>query len=65
VPGTVIDRDYPGSHPHGGGSLHPATTHYNGTMCTDYNGCFRRDAICYVLAILAISWPQGLLHAGL
>jgi hypothetical protein len=53
VPGTVIDRDYPGSRPRGGGSLHPATTHYNDTMCTGYNGCVGRDAICYVLAI---SW---------
>jgi hypothetical protein len=34
VPGTMIDRDYPGSRPRGGGSLHPATTHYSGTMCT-------------------------------
>jgi hypothetical protein len=48
VPGTVIDRDYPGSRTCGGGSLHPATTHYNGTMCTGYNGCVGRDAICYV-----------------
>jgi hypothetical protein len=56
VPGTVIGRDYLGSRPRGGGSLHPATTHYNGTMCTGYNGCVGRDAICYVLAILAISW---------
>jgi hypothetical protein len=56
---AVIDRDYRGSRPRGGGSLHPATTHYNGTMCTDYNGCVGHYAICYVLAILAISWPQG------
>jgi hypothetical protein len=48
VPGTVIDRDYPGSRPRGEGSLYPATTYYNGTMCTGYNGCVGRYAICYV-----------------
>jgi hypothetical protein len=51
VPDTVIDRDYPGSRPRGGGSLHPTTTHYNGIMCTGYNGCVGRYAIWYVLAI--------------
>jgi hypothetical protein len=47
--------DYPGSRPRGGGSLHPATTHYNGTMRTYYNDGVGRYAICYVFAILAIS----------
>jgi hypothetical protein len=59
VSGRVIDRDYPGSRPRSGGSLHPATTHYNGIMCTGYNGCVGRYAICYVFAILAPRDPLG------
>jgi hypothetical protein len=48
--------DYPGSHPHAGGSLHPATTHYNGTMCTDYNDGVSRYAI-YAFCLKGSSRP--------
>jgi hypothetical protein len=54
----MIDMDYPGSRPRGGGSLHPATTHYNVTMCTDYNDGVGRYAILMMM-------PQGLFQAGL
>jgi hypothetical protein len=63
VPETVRDRDYPGSRPRDGGSLHPATTHYNGTMCTGYNGCVGRYAIyyvfCYAIDLMAKSCLEG------
>jgi hypothetical protein len=61
VSGMVRDRDYPGSRPRGGGSLHPATTHYNGTMCTDYNDGVGRYAISMILASRAP--PRRLIKA--
>jgi hypothetical protein len=61
VSGTVRDKDYPGSRPRGGGLLHPATTHYNGAMCTDCNDGVGRYSICYVLASRAP--PRWLIKA--
>jgi hypothetical protein len=51
-------KDYPGSHPRGVGLLHPAITHYNVTMCTDYNDGVDRYAILMMM-------PQGLFEASL